>query len=76
MIALNDFDNPDLNLPALTFCLEACIPQILHVPGGYANGFKATSENSRLMVFLNFNLTESKADDYRYPADKWNLWEN
>lgn len=74
LVAINDFENPAADLSADHFILEAAVPQVLFVPAGYANGFKAMTENSRLMVFSNFNLTESTADDYRFPADKWNIW--
>ncbi|WP_026897735.1 WxcM-like domain-containing protein [Daejeonella oryzae] len=74
LVGIDDFENPADNLFVQNFSLEAGLPQVLFIPGGYANGFKASSENSRLIVFSNFNLTQSTADDFRYPADKWNVW--
>ena len=38
---------------------------ILEIPGGYYNGFEALEEGSVLMVFSDFNLEASKADDFR-----------
>jgi dTDP-4-dehydrorhamnose 3,5-epimerase-like enzyme len=53
------------------FELTATKPLILEVPGGYASGFKANMEESKLIVFSNFDLEESKKDDLRFPIDKW-----
>jgi len=75
LVAVSDFVNPADDPITLTFNLEANSPHILHIPGGYANGFRATAANSNLLVFSNNTLAESKSDDFRYAADKWNLWE-
>lgn len=75
LLHIDNFDQPSDFLNPLSYLLESSSPGILYVPGGYANGFKANSEQSCLMVFSSFNLAQSKADDFRYPADKWNLWE-
>lgn len=39
--------------------------QVLEIPGGYFNGFKALTEGSVLMVYSNFDLDSSIKDDYR-----------
>ena len=74
VVKIDNFMEPSVDLPIYNFLLEAKRPQVLHIPGGYANGFKAISENSRLLVYSNFTVAESTSDDYRYPTDKWNLW--
>ncbi len=38
---------------------------ILEIGGGQYNGFEALEEGSVLMVFSDFNLEQSKIDDYR-----------
>ena len=53
------------------FLLDSCNPQILEVEEGYATAFKALEENSKILVFSNVSLEESKNDDFRYPMDKW-----
>ncbi|NEU10272.1 hypothetical protein GZH53_18255 [Flavihumibacter sp. R14] len=70
-----DDENSGKDSRIFTFNLEAERPDVLYIPGGYANGFRASTENSKLVVFSNNTLDQSKADDFRYPADKWNLWE-
>lgn len=53
------------------FELKESIPLILEVDGGHASGFKATQENSKLLVFSNCTLEQSKQDDIRFPVDHW-----
>lgn len=74
LVKIDNFTEPSLDLPVYNFLLEAKRPQVLHIPGGYANGFKAISENSRLLVYSSFSVAESTSDDYRYPVNTWNLW--
>jgi dTDP-4-dehydrorhamnose 3,5-epimerase len=40
-------------------------------PGNY-NGFQALKSNSKLLVFSNFSLSESKGDDYRLSTEELN----
>ena len=76
LIKLDDWHNPSKDLLSEQFVLNAKNPTVLAIPGGYANGFKAMEEGSKLLVFSNFGLDESKADDFRYPPEKWDVdWE-
>lgn len=61
------------NMP-VEFHLDFSEPQILFIPGGYVNGFQATSPNSKLMVFSNFTIEESKNDDFRFDKSLWYKW--
>lgn len=47
------------------FILSAAESQVLFIPGGHFNGFQALEEGSVLMVFSDFDLEASKADDIR-----------
>ena len=71
LVRVDDFENPSPLLKPKRIFLEAKNPAILEISGGYATGFKAMEENSTLQVFSNFNLEESKNDDFRYPIEKW-----
>ncbi|RYH74573.1 hypothetical protein EVU94_06020 [Flavobacteriaceae bacterium 144Ye] len=71
VVKIDDFESPSEDLTVNSFELNASHPEVLFIPGGYANGFKAISENSKLMVFSNFGLDASKQDDYRYDTNKW-----
>jgi dTDP-4-dehydrorhamnose 3,5-epimerase-like enzyme len=73
LIELDDFETPSNDIVPKRFLLEAKKPSILEISGGYANGFKATQPDSKLVVFSNFNLEESKVDDFRYPLHLWKV---
>ncbi|WBU88814.1 WxcM-like domain-containing protein [Cellulophaga omnivescoria] len=51
--------------------LSANSPSILHITGGYATAFKAKEENATLLVFSNFSVEESVADDFRFKLEEW-----
>jgi len=75
LVKIDSFENPSKDLDVHTYELNTNTPQVLFVPGGYANGFKAISEDSKLMVFSNFDLEASKQDEYRFETEKWiNKW--
>ncbi|WP_204345170.1 dTDP-4-dehydrorhamnose 3,5-epimerase family protein [Psychroserpens algicola] len=75
LVKLDTFDNPSDDLEVFSFELNENKPQILYIPGGYANGFKAITDDAKLMVFSNFDLETSKQDDYRFETNKWiNKW--
>jgi dTDP-4-dehydrorhamnose 3,5-epimerase len=46
---------------------------ILEINGGHYNGFEALEDGSVLMVFSNFDIEETKKDDFRESIDniKW-----
>lgn len=58
-----------------THILSASKPQILWIPPSYYNGFKTLTDNAQIMFFSTLSMNESKDDDYRKPADTWNLLE-
>ncbi len=71
LIKIDDFEIPSNHLSPKQFLLDAENPMILGVSGGYATAFKASAQNSKLLVFSNFTLERSKQDDFRYPLSKW-----
>ncbi len=73
LIKVDNFEKPSNELLPEVIVLKAEIPQILEIPGGYVTGIQAIAENSRLMVFANFSLDESKSDDFRYPPTTWKI---
>lgn len=75
-IALVQPDNwqyPSKDLSVQLIRLSAKEPQVLHVPGGYANGFRALEPDSKLLVFSDFFVDESKLDDFRFDTGYWSL---
>lgn len=74
MIGLVEPDNwhsPSLNLPVSTYTLKATDNSVLHIPGGFANGFKALEPHSKMMVFSNFTLEEGRSDHFRFDSSLW-----
>jgi dTDP-4-dehydrorhamnose 3,5-epimerase len=70
-IRAGNWENPSANLSAETFVLNENESNILVLPQGYVNGFKALEENSKLMVFSNMDNDESAKDLIRFPLDYW-----
>jgi dTDP-4-dehydrorhamnose 3,5-epimerase len=74
-VKINDWENPSLDLKVHEYHVSEEKSQILMIPGGYANGFKALEDNSKLLGFSNFSLEESKQDDYRFDKNMWKNWD-
>ena len=55
-----------------TFTLTDNKPEVLHIPKGNANGFKALEENSILMIFADLTLEEAKNDNKRLEIGDFN----
>ena len=68
------FEKPQDNEVPEFFELTENNNGFLRVPGGCYTGIKSKSSNATLLVLSEFDLRESKADDYRQPADKWVDW--
>lgn len=71
LVAVDNFEKPSVSLRPEKKVLRASQPEIVCVPEGYANGFIALEKYSKLVVFSNYNLTQSKQDDYRFKSDFW-----
>ncbi len=71
LMKINNFENVPDGLEPERLVLTADEPMVLQVSGGYATGFKAEKEDSKLMVFSNLSLEASKQDDFRFPVDRW-----
>lgn len=71
LIKIDSFDSPSKTIVPERFVLEARNPSVLEISGGYATGFKACEDNSKLIVFSNLSLEESKNDDFRFPLETW-----
>jgi dTDP-4-dehydrorhamnose 3,5-epimerase len=56
-----------------THILSATKPQILWIPPGYYNGFRTLTDDAQIIFFSTVTMEEAKDDDYRKPADTWEL---
>ena len=63
-------------LPLQEFILKSGDNRLLHIPGGFANGFKALKPDSQLMVFSDFPITKAGSDDFRFDKSLWYDWGN
>lgn len=74
LVKISDWDNPEINKSIEEFIIEASENKILCVPKGFATGFQALINDSKLMIFSDFKLDESLADDFRFEKDLWYKW--
>ena len=75
-VRVDDWENPSKNLMPKVFHLSADQSQVLCIPEGYANGFKAEVPDSSLLVFSNKRYPECLSDSWRYPSEFWMDWFN
>jgi len=52
-------------LEKIEYHLKDSESNVLQIPGGHYNGFEALEDGSVLMVFSDFELKDSKGDDFR-----------
>lgn len=74
LVQPDDWERPSDMLAVEEFILQSTEQQILSVPGGHANGFKALEPKSKIMVFSSFTVEESSKDDYRFDKNNWYDW--
>ena len=69
--------HPNRDAKPHRFVLSDRQPQILHVPAGYANGFRPLESGTRIVFFSTASVGDSVKDDYRFPYDHWGkeVWE-
>ena len=77
VIYLDNLKKPSKENKVQKFILSGRKPEIVYIPGGYANGFKALEVNTKVIFFSTSSLKESLEDDYRFPPNYWGkeVWE-
>jgi dTDP-4-dehydrorhamnose 3,5-epimerase len=75
LVQPDNWERPSPELKAEEFLLKAGDNTILHIPGNYANGFKALEPKSKIMVFSSFTVEESSNDNFRFDKNLWYNWE-
>jgi len=76
LVEIDDWENPSDNLKVYEYELSADKQEILYIPNGFANGFKALEVNAKLMIMSNYGFNEIKNDQIRFDQNKWTKWEN
>jgi len=70
-VEMDNIKKPKKSNEVHRFILSSRKPSILYIPSGYANGFKALENDTKIIFFSSATLEESKNDDYRFPYDYW-----
>jgi len=65
----DNWERPSKNIVIKAHILTDSNSEILVIPPGHINGFKALEPGSILIVFSDFTLGQSLQDDYRFPSD-------
>lgn len=71
-IEIDNWDNPGKDLKINQQILSFDDPQVLIIPAGNANGFRALDPDAQLIVFSDQKLEETKYDDYRWDIHYFN----
>ncbi len=74
-VKIDDWKNPSRDAMPEKFVLSDQKPSVLYIPAGYANGFMSLTENAKIIFFSSSSLEESMGDDFRYPAQYWDIWQ-
>ena len=70
-IYIDNWQQPSKRLDINSKMLAESESEILIIPPGHVNGFKALDIDSTLIVFSDKTLEESKEDDFRFPTEYW-----
>ena len=74
LIKIDNWENPSKIQRLEKFKISANITEVLHIPKGYINGFKALENNSKILIFSDYNLNEIADDNYRFDKNLWTNW--
>lgn len=73
LVEITDFSTQKVG-KITEYMLDFERPELLVVPGGYANGIQFMSHESSIMVFSDLSLQDSKEDDFRFNKDLFYHW--
>jgi dTDP-4-dehydrorhamnose 3,5-epimerase len=76
LVAIDDWENPSDDLKVYEYELSAEKQEVLYIPNGFVNGFKALTANSKLMIMSNYRFNEIENDQIRFNQNKWIRWDN
>lgn len=72
-IKIDNWQQPSKDLETNTHTLSDSESEILIIPPGHVNGFKALEPDSTMIMFSDMLLEDSKKDDYRFPVNYWDI---
>lgn len=75
LVEIENWENPSDDLKVFEYKLTADKQEILYIPNGYVNGFKALQTDSKLMIMSNYDFNEIENDEFRFDKNKWAKWD-
>ena len=75
LVGIDNWEKPADQLEVLSFKLSSEKSEILAVPGGFANGLYALTDDAQIIVFSERTVEEARGDEYRYDKTRWFNWE-
>ena len=76
LVEIDNWENPSDDLKVIEYELTSEKQEILYIPKGYANGFKALKPDSKLMIMSNYAFNEIENDQIRFNQNNWTKWDN
>ena len=76
LVEIDNWENPSDDLKVIEYELTEEKQEILYIPNGYVNGFKALKADSKLMIMSNYGFNEIENDQIRFDQNKWTEWDN
>lgn len=73
-VEIDNWNQPSPDLKAEYLVLTQEEPAILSIPPGYANGIKALTPDSVLMVYSDLDLKQSGEDRWSFDSSLWLDW--
>jgi dTDP-4-dehydrorhamnose 3,5-epimerase len=76
LVEIDNWENPSDDLKVYEYELSEGKQEVLYIPNGFANGFRALKPNSKLMIMSDYRLNEIENDQIRFDKKKWDKWDN
>ena len=70
-VEMDNTEKPNKKNEVYRFVLSARSPSVLHIPKGFANGWKALEAGTKIMFLSTVSMEQTKGDDFRFPHDYW-----
>lgn len=74
VVKIDSWEQPSKDAEMHRFVLSALKPTILHIPQGFAHGYKTLTLDTNVLFFSTTTLEESQNDDYRFDSRHWDIW--
>lgn len=74
LVRIDNWENPSKSLEIIEFELSDHNQQVLYVPRGFVNGFKAKEAQSKLMIMSDYGFNEIEDDQVRFDQNYWVKW--